>query len=329
VTSDLKKTRFHDYWIDGNHVTTTKTLQYTTAFWTTLDHWDLKPVFAPWPSEAILSEQAAVAFNKFHDQIPQETLLANFLWELKDMGSMIPKLERSISKTVASNFLAYNFGIAPFVADVKTFLSVAETVSKRLEYLRKTLGQTIDLHYDYVMPLQADHVITMGIGAGVPSGFNVEFRQVGYKGKIHFAAKLLQNLEDLAGILAMPKALAAALGLNNPAAILWEAIPYSFVVDWLFNLSKQLNRFAIQPFGGEWRLTDVGYSIKEEWYYVVYIDFSAYDAVRNLPYNLGTMKVSRYIRNPGLPVTSVFATDLSLTPKQQMLSAALLEQARH
>ena len=334
VKTDLKEATFHDYWIEGtNHVHTTRMLQYTCAFEPALAHFDLKADFAPNVSDAILSEQAAVAFNKFHDQIPEETLLANFLWELRDIKGMIPKLERSVSKTVSGNFLAYNFGIAPFIGDLKVFLSVAETVSKRLEYLKKTLGKTVDLHHDYDLVAREGFVKTMNFRGNNPDGMNVEFRQVGYKGKIHFAAKLLQNLEGLGSVLAMPKALASALGLNNPAAIIWEAIPYSFVLDWLFNLSGQLNRLAIQPFGGEWRLTDVGHSIKQEWYYVVYVDFSSIDlpANRNLPYNLGTMKATRYTRSLGLPVKSIFVTDgfNAFTPKQQMLSVALLEQLRH
>ncbi len=38
--------------------------------------------------------------------------------------------------------------------------------------------------------------------------------------------------------------LASRLGLTNPAAVAWELVPYSFVVDWFVNVGDYLNQFS-------------------------------------------------------------------------------------
>lgn len=46
------------------------------------------------------------------------------------------------------------------------------------------------------------------------------------------------------------------LGLVNPAAILWESIPFSFVVDWFFTTSAWINQYSDL----------VGVTVKNPWY---------------------------------------------------------------
>lgn len=278
-------------------------------------------------SSALLSQWSSEAFNAFHDQIPTSVSVANFLYELRDIKGLVPKIQRSVSKTASSNFLAFEFGIKPFVSDVKRILTLSDAVSKRLKHLRDTMGKPVDLRFERELdfnPVPAPIIIEPPASAryfDLPYGW--EFRRAGYRGRFNASAKLLQNLEGLDLPMSNLKAFAAASGFNNPAAIVWEAIPYSFVVDWLFHLDQQIGKLAIQPFGGEWTLSNVGYSITEEWHYLVYQRF--FPAYNPLQF-VGSAKIRRYQRFPGLPVSSLFLTDGSLTPKQLVLSLALLNQ---
>jgi hypothetical protein len=288
----------------------------------------------PHPSPVVLQNWALQAHSAFADQVPPTVSLANFMYELKDLKGMIPKIESSIAKTVSSNFLAFNFGVAPFVGDVKNLMNLADTVNKRLKYLRETVGKVQKLRFKRTIPVESwngDPIISYPLeNNNFFSEFSFEFRRVNYQGVFNASCDLFQNLEGLDSQLGTLKAFAAAAGFNNPAAIVWEAIPYSFVVDWFFHFGQQLDYLAVQPFGGEWRLDNVMHSIKEEWQYEIWQVPPQHSEL--MPYNVkqfvGSATIRRFMRLPGLPVKSVVLTDGSLTPKQLALSLALLETNR-
>lgn len=322
---DSTASRFSNFMFNGSLLTTNMYVLKETLF--DINQTGLKTL-SPDPSVANVTELGVDAFNKFHDQIPAETSLANFLYELRDIKGMIPKMERSITKTVSGNFLGYEFGIKPFISDIKKFISVADTVNKRLQYLRDTLGKTVPLsHSGKILNQGPTDLITWDALPGGWPGVYLTARLLNHTGTARFGAKLHQNLEGLSDLLSVPKGIAAALGLNNPAAIVWEAIPYSFVVDWFFHLQSRLNALAVQPFGGEWSLSDVCWSSKQEWLYEVIQDCSAAGTSGKI--HLGFWRIVSYGRELGLPVSASFATSGLLTPKQQLLSLALIEQRRH
>jgi hypothetical protein len=281
------------------------------------------------PTAAQFSSWSIDAYNAFHDQIPREFSIGNFLYELRDIKGMIPKIERSITKTASSNFLAFEFGVKPFVGDVQKMLTLMDVVSKRLKHLRDTAGKEVDLRFSRkVEEPTGSPIIRIQPTTGwfLPSTSVFEFRRINYSGKFTASSKLIQNLENLNDMSSSLKAYASALGLNNPIAIAWEAIPYSFVVDWFFEVGSLIDTLSIQPFGGEWSLRNTIHSFKDEYLYTVYQDF--FPNMGNTKQFLGTARIRRYSRQLGLPAASLFATDLTLTPKQQALSLALLNQLR-
>lgn len=291
-----------------------------------IDTEELNGIF-PLPSPSTLSTWSAEAFNAFHDQVPESFSLANFLYELKDLKGMIPKIEKSMTRTASSNFLAYNFGVAPFVGDVKKMMALTTAIDKRLKHLVETAGKEVRLSFSRA--LDGSHVPDLIGKQAHPSsqpGATLNFRKMAYSGKFQVTGKLFQKLEILSDPLGGMKAFAAATGFNNPAAIVWEAIPYSFVADWFFSIDKQIDRLAIQPFGGEYRVTDVGWSIKEQVKFSVSQAF--YLSHGNTETVLGYLDVQRYQRYPGLPMSSALLTDGTLNPKQLVLGLALLEQRR-
>jgi len=304
------------------------------------EFWFGMAAIIPHPSPTLLSDWSLEAHSAFNDQVPATVSVANFVYELKDLKGMIPKIESSLTRTASSNFLAYNFGVAPFVGDVKKILDLADVVNKRLKYLKDTMGKAQKLRFKRKIPEESWN------GASIkrldPSsvvsttykslGLQFEFRRVNYQGTFSAQADLFQNLEGLDTQLGSLKAFAAASGFNKPASIVWEAIPYSFVVDWFFHFSKSLDYLTIQPFGGEWSLSNVGYSLNEKWQYeiwqIVPLSPCATGGSNVGSYFLGSATIQRFIREPGLPMSSFYLTDGSLSPKQLALGLALLEQRR-
>lgn len=291
------------------------------------DAWPWLPVLSP----SDLSDYSIQAFNKFHDQIPTEVSLANFLYELKDMKGMIPKLEKSLTKTAANNFLGFEFGTLPFIDDVKNIVNMSEAVDKRLKHLMDVNGKTTGLSFnreivydepfDFVKSLTDPYITADG------DFDRVYFKRQSARLNLHIGGKLTQDLSDLASANAKLKGLIAAGGFNHPARVVWNAIPYSFVVDWFFSVGKALDSLAVQPFGGQYDVTDVGYSIKREASFIATYVPPTPDIVLGNPL-LGVVSVKSYERFYGFPATALFITDGSLTPKQQVLALAMLEQKR-
>jgi hypothetical protein len=285
--------------------------------------------FVPIVTDATLSGWSVDAFNAFHDQVPTEISLPNFLYELREMKSMIPSIDRSsLTKTASNNFLALEFGIKPFISDIKAILTLSEKVDKRLSFLLASNAKSRGLSFKrtqlYPEPYSFERSTT---AAGTTTnGFMVTFQRQSARVDFTVTGKLYQDLQDLAGHLGKLRALTAASGFNKPARVVWNAIPYSFVVDWFFHVGKLLDSLSIQPFGGEYTVSNMGYSLKAEATYLCWQDFAkAYPANKQL---LGTISYKGYERHFGLPVSSLFATDASLTPKQLALSLAMLEQKR-
>jgi len=280
---------------------------------------------------AQLSSWSIDAFNAFHDQIPVKVSLPNFLWELQEMKGMIPSIDRSsISKTASNNFLAWNFGVAPFVSDMKAIVSLADSASKSIEHLLMNQGKTTTLSFnrdtkdfpplEVYMSIDGHNGSTLG-----HSGYHcLHLKRLSARVILHIGGKLTQDLEGLRGDLAQLKALAASSGFNKPARAIWNALPYSFVVDWFFSVGKLLDSLAIQPFGGEYTIKDVYYSLKSE---AVWAATQVYHP-NYQEYFLGNIDVESYRRVKGFPATSLLLTDGLLSPTQLTLALAMLEQKR-
>lgn len=299
---------------------------------------ELHGSFREWPwipsfSDSDLSDFAIDAFNKFHDQVPTSVSLANFLYELKDMKGMIPSIDKkSISKTASNNFLAFEFGVLPFVSDIKAILDMSAAVDKRLQHLIEMNGKTSKLTFERTLVVEGPSMTFSRSlydprtqDTDTPGGF-VRFVGNGGKCNLRIGASLQQDLTGLKDAMSTMKALAASGGFNHPARVVWNAIPYSFVVDWFFHVGKLLDSLTIQPFGGEYNVSNVGYSVKST------ATFTAHQIHTNgtvpVDNTLGTVRASRYIRKPGFPASSLFLTNGTLTPMQQVLALAMLNQRR-
>lgn len=299
------------------------------------------------------------AWNKFYTQVPDIVSVANFLLELKDFAKYyellknIPSYLRAASANRAvkglgkrakrgigsrvkgglakanDSFLEYEFAWAPFVGDLAKFLTLVQTVSNKLQWLKETRGKPTPVKYfqpDFVkLQNPSDYATVLEIG---PDGNGThELRQLKLlKSKATFAshAMLYQELNGLDDAWAEFRAIIAALGLGSPATIVWNAIPFSFMLDWIFPVGKWLQRFAVQPFYGTWDIYDVSNSVKVE----ATIEESVYRrAWWGGPYvrtTLRTHSVNSYNRDLGLDLSLDDVGFTSLNDHQQQLFASLV-----
>lgn len=275
----------------------------------------------PETSPTVLQDMGIKAFNTLYTQIPPSFSLANDLWELPELKGLIPKFEKNLKSTVSGNFLAFQFGWVPLVSDIKALLVLSDSVTKRLKHLKDTRGQETRISffgkYD---PIGPDFVDSISLF----SYYRLRYKRTGAQGVFRASGYLTQDLKDLDDTYAQVKAFSAALGLNNPSKIFWNALKYSFVIDWFTNISGLLDRLAIQPFSGEWTIRGLVHSLDES------LNFSVYqDSILNshtFDVLLGTGTIKRYSRGTGLPAPSVMLTNLELGTQKQLLSLALIHQ---
>lgn len=121
---------------------------------------------------------------------------------------------RRKSRDFAGTWLEYSFGWSPFIGDIYDALEVlgSEIPDKPVEATASTKNVTWKL-------------VPSGPWAG---GYERKFDKIAVK----YGAKVRVSNPNLY--------LWNQLGLVNPATVIWEVIPFSFVVDWFVNVEQFL-----------------------------------------------------------------------------------------
>jgi len=275
----------------------------------------------PVASDDLWQVFAEDAFTSFSTQIPTEVSIANFTWELRELGDLIPKLTDSLQGTLAGGFLNFSFGWKPFVGDLQKLSGLLTTVSARIQHLKDTYGkktrlglvrtnvvETAFLPYSDVVP-----------DARFQSVF-YHWELVAYRCDFRAGGRLFHRLKDLDSVYGYIRAITVALGLDNPLRAAWQALPFSFVVDWFLGLSRVLGKLSVNPFKGDWSVSNFSSSC-----YTV-ATWKVTQVVIN-PYveiPLGKVYADRYTRISRLPVPASFLTLGTLSPQQLLLTSAML-----
>lgn len=265
----------------------------------------------------IANEVAIDALKAFGEQIPEEVSLANFLWEGRELGSLIPKLEKTLSKTLASGYLNLEFGWKPFLDDLRKLNAIVESTRSKIDHLIEINEKVTRLAHSVSDVVKLPHIRPWTNVTG-----DVQQRVSSYRADIHVGARLWADLEGLRDQANFWRAMTVALGLANPLKVLWEATPFSFFMDWFNRAGSRLFDLTVNPFRGDWELHRVNYSIKEKM--TVEYRFTVAAELNGGPTTVCEATVERYTRFAGFPTqASIFNLD-DLSPKQQLLFLALL-----
>lgn len=293
------------------------------------------------------SDLCLEAWNKLKTQIPTEVSILNFIYELKDfkeLGKSLSKVPKNISgrkatpfvtalkgkgklrkgaKAVNDTFLSYNFQWAPFFGDLQKLTQLASKVAAKLDFLRKTRGKEVTIRFQKPDCFINDQLNVFVEKTG-NAGWKREFVLDKYQCDFIVTAKLYQNLEGLDDAWASLRATFAALGINNPIKAAWNAIPFSFLLDWIGPFGKWLERAAVQPFAGTWDVYEITTSVRERGEIEFYLTGRPTYPIYFPKTLMERVKVDRYIRLIGLPQT-LGAIDFSqLTQQQQKLFLSLV-----
>lgn len=127
---------------------------------------------------------------------------------------------------VSDHFLKYQYGMKPLVSDVHGSLAA----------LRRRFVENI--YYETSVPIHRQSTSPWFTVGTLPYPNNLYLNNLFYK-------VFIQRDGHLYGRVKLDNALLfnsmGTFGLTNPAALAWELAPWSFAVDWLFNVGKVLS----------------------------------------------------------------------------------------
>lgn len=148
-----------------------------------------------------------------------------------DRYSLIPwnrLSKRDLAKSFGDNWLEYHFGWEPLVKDIYNSIDLLSKGPPSGVFKGRGVLSKSYTMYDgsYANPLKPWQWF----------GSYLYRKEVQVRSSTRIQAIVVVDNENLF--------LASQLGLTNPAAVLWEVVPFSFVVDWFANVGDYISQFS-------------------------------------------------------------------------------------
>lgn len=223
-----------------------------------------------------------------------------------------------LTKLIAEGHLSYSFGWAPFIGDLQAIYDSISNWKKLLLDYKSKQGIPQVRHYKSVIckddiDIQNDPTVAGSRG----SRYQGHLKQTYYATmRYHYTVPKIES--EYAEVLALMD----ILGLKGGADVVWELIPFSFVVDWFVGVGNYLESRQTDYLDSKVTISDFCSTVKSEQDYTIEGNFE-WD---NDWFHIASVKTTSYERRRELPNASDFGirgTDRYGT-RQILLSASLL-----
>lgn len=176
-----------------------------------------------------------------------------------NFAGSIGKTLRRLTRTASDGYLQYKFNLAPLLSDICGIAAAAHRTLKRMNELVSRSGRTQSKHFrfDFVEYPDTTDEGTWGVNSDpvildrtIFSSF-VGRRKV-FNDLTSFHAQIEYNYNYTRYQIEHAQLLTFldGIGLNLNPAIIWNAIPWSFVVDWVIGIGRWLDnrkRLNMEP----------------------------------------------------------------------------------
>jgi hypothetical protein len=317
--------------------------------------------FVPPPSD--LDILTAQALRSMLPLIRAELSVLNSLYELKDFKSLpktilaikdffssfgsgfISKI-KELNRLDADLYLQAQFNVKPLISDIHGIYAALSRVHSRVNDLltragklqvghyRRTLTEYQDVEDRVVKDSSSEDllgvVIPLGdLGLTYDCNYYESKRTVSYSPTtFHAQVQYVYNYDALQTAQAQLWGLLDAFGINMNPAIIWNAIPWSFVIDWFFGVSRWLDSYKVENLKPQINILQYLWSIKRS--RTIRVETLASNNPTWPEQPLFTTCIVRpvvtetaYRRQAGLPSYNSF-TMSGLSPTEFSLGAALL-----
>lgn len=295
------------------------------ALWQRGDTLDLA-FDTPSPPSSVLSAHSRKFLKESTRQFPAEVSLANTLLELKDIPQAIVTIKnaqelvadlfknpRLLSvRRVADVHVGYNFGVAPLIGDITKIMNLLDIVNKRLAHLRRTKNKSTRVGSLTRYSEECNLLMGRAFGAG---NEQVELVMSHADYEIRTTCKVRNQLSWLDTWEGIVRGMIGTLGLNNPASVIWNAIPWSWALDGFLPIGDAIETWSFEDVTA-WLVTRLSTSIKARYTIDVYL--TTHLGVRT---KVGDFEITRYSRSIGMP--SIIGGITAPTLKQSSIIAAI------
>ena len=222
------------------------------------------------PEFSAVTQTSDIDFRKFLMDAQQDAALlgtetfsvANFIAELRDLISVVGFFKDKIksNRDLAGKYLGLELGIKPLLGDLSAIYSIFTSLDHKIEQWNNFArsGTILNNHK------------SAGKGDVIPLDFTIygeRANTVHYDIKCDVSFKTHYHLYYKAvplSPLAEGELLRSLLGLGNVGSIIWEAIPFSFVVDYVYNVGDLIEHFTNSDPILQMEIETLGYSVKDE-----------------------------------------------------------------
>lgn len=144
------------------------------------------------------------------------------------------------AKESASTLLGFQFGISPAIDEIINVLSAQSRVHKRIEYLNKSADEWVPIRVRRVLPCE---VVDNGFSSPpYPGSYTVECKTIEKTTTCVISA--LGKVRADIGDESVWDYYLQTFGLDKIVGLAWEAIPFSFVLDWFTNFQERINSLS-------------------------------------------------------------------------------------
>lgn len=233
----------------------------------------------PQPPTSVVTSFSLQAMKAMLSQFPPEVSILNYLYELKDLVGTIQSIAgffQSFSEVLQGTFhgsikqasdlwLEWNFGMSPLLGDTAKLVNTFRRVRDRLDWLKRNRGKRVRVGYrmSYTDPFEED-VFLAGIGATTGPSI-VQFRS-SVSGKLTASAWVRQNLPWLDSWLGFVRGVIGDGGFNRPLSVIWEALPFSWLVDYFLPIGDFLESVVFEDIK-DWEVSNFTWSFKTRYGY--------------------------------------------------------------
>lgn len=266
-----------------------------------------------------------------------------FLSSLKNVAAFARKPTlRSLAGLAAGTYLQWKFAIAPLISDINATWRAVSTVESKLRKLLDGVEKVRVGHFSVAYPEYVnDTIITPGWSYQQPFGYPYAAsrrfqawgltREIAYEpSKFHVEIEYSYCLLDLQVAHSRLFAYLDAFGINLNPAIIWNAIPYTFLLDWVVGVSRFLDGMKAGFMDPMVFIRQYLWSITRERRITGRVRYLTLGATTpgGQEYGLPVCVEQSYRRETQMPSKSSFLQTSGLTPTELSLGTALLVSRR-
>jgi len=254
----------------------------------------------------------------------------------------LKQILKELVRTSSDSYLQLKFNIQPLLSDINALYASMILLEKRMNDLVAREGRVQMRHYSRI-GIEYPDILSDEQNLGSTTGSNpwigwhynwstIADRQVHYSPTVfHAQMKYNYNFTSYQREHARVLLLLDHFGVNLNPQIIWNAIPWSFVVDWVFGISRWLGQFKTANMEPQINIIDFLWSVKRS----RRISFSTKvgNAIQGYSFPTPTKKLvcvtseTSYRRSVGYPSTSSLNMS-GLSSTEFSLGAALVLSRR-